>query len=307
MLTSAKHMIYWLQVGSTKSTALIIMVTFYHGDNLEHDHILPLSAKGLACKFAGRWSPTPFLSFSRLKPSLLLLLRGRGQSHAPCSEHVKPLFVAQQFFTLRSRHFKSPSSAAITGLHHHPRIRVYDNISFIAKWCHHAPVTVKMDPPKLVPPGTINKDAPELALLQNMDSLWKIYKCMQTWNISLANFGPVAYVGGVVRLLRFLETTLAHQFSSTQCTGVSFPATCNTQLLRTLRKFCNKHMFWRLHGATEAYSWITVIHFSRYATVNSTNVLSSHWFSFMWLAYSENKLFRAGPNISENLFRGNQF
>ena len=116
-------------------------------------------------------------------------------------------------------------------------------------------------------------------------------------HISLANFGPVAYVGGVVRLLRFLETTLAHQFSSTRCTAVSFPATRNTQLLGTLRKFCNKHMFWRLHGAAEAYSWITVIHFSRYATVNSTNVLSSHWFSFMWLAYSENKLFRAGPNI----------
>ena len=36
------------------------------------------------------------------------------------------------------------------------------------------PVMVKMDPPKLVPPGTnfsINKDPPELILLQNMDSL----------------------------------------------------------------------------------------------------------------------------------------
>ena len=34
-------------------------------------------------------------------------------------------------------------------------------------------VMVKMDPPKLVPPGTnflINKDPPELILLQNMDS-----------------------------------------------------------------------------------------------------------------------------------------
>ena len=33
---------------------------------------------------------------------------------------------------------------------------------------------VKTDPPKLVPPGTnflINKDPPELILLQNMDSL----------------------------------------------------------------------------------------------------------------------------------------
>ena len=36
------------------------------------------------------------------------------------------------------------------------------------------PVMVKMDPPKLVPPGTnflINKDPPELIFLQNMDSL----------------------------------------------------------------------------------------------------------------------------------------
>ena len=35
------------------------------------------------------------------------------------------------------------------------------------------PVMVKMDPPKLVPPGTnflINKDPPEFILLQNMDS-----------------------------------------------------------------------------------------------------------------------------------------
>ena len=39
--------------------------------------------------------------------------------------------------------------------------------------------------------------------------------------------------------------------------------------------------------------------FSRYATVNSTNVLSSHWFCFVWLAYSGNKFFRVGPNISE--------
>ena len=39
---------------------------------------------------------------------------------------------------------------------------------------HHATVMVKMDPPKLVPPGTnflINKDPPELIFLQNMDSL----------------------------------------------------------------------------------------------------------------------------------------
>ena len=47
-----------------------------------------------------------------------------------------------------------------------------------------------------------------------------------------------------------------------------------------------------------------VIHFSRYATVNSTNVLSSHWFCFIWLAYSGNKFFRVGPNISEKCVPG---
>ena len=45
-------------------------------------------------------------------------------------------------------------------------------------------VMVKMDPPKLVPPGTnfsINKDPPELILLQNMDSLWKIWTTSHRW------------------------------------------------------------------------------------------------------------------------------
>ena len=39
-------------------------------------------------------------------------------------------------------------------------------------------VTVRMDPPKLVPPGTnflINKDPLELILLKNLDPLWKIW------------------------------------------------------------------------------------------------------------------------------------
>ena len=46
------------------------------------------------------------------------------------------------------------------------------------------------------------------------------------------------------------------------------------------------------------------IHFSRYATVNSTNVLSGHWFSFVYVAFSGNKFFRVGPNISEKLVPG---
>ena len=38
--------------------------------------------------------------------------------------------------------------------------------------------------------------------------------------------------------------------------------------------------------------------------MNSTNVLSSHWFCFVWLAYSGNKFFRVGPNISEKCVPG---
>ena len=38
--------------------------------------------------------------------------------------------------------------------------------------------------------------------------------------------------------------------------------------------------------------------------MNSTNVLSSHWFCFVWVAYSGNKFFRVGPNISEKCVPG---
>ena len=38
--------------------------------------------------------------------------------------------------------------------------------------------------------------------------------------------------------------------------------------------------------------------------MNSTNVLSSHWFCFVWLACSGNKFFRVGPNISEKCVPG---
>ena len=38
--------------------------------------------------------------------------------------------------------------------------------------------------------------------------------------------------------------------------------------------------------------------------MNSTNVLSSHWFCFVWLAYSGNKFFRVSPNISEKCVPG---
>ena len=60
-------------------------------------------------------------------------------------------------------------------------------------------------------------------------------------HISLAKFRPVANLGG---LLRFLETTQACTFSSTQCTVAHFPAELHAafisvyiaQVLRTLHK-----------------------------------------------------------------------
>ena len=50
----------------------------------------------------------------------------------------------------------------------------------------------------------------------------------------------------------FLETTQACQFSSTQCTVVSFPPVCNTQYLHTLCKVCNEYTFRTLCGDGEA-------------------------------------------------------
>ena len=53
-------------------------------------------------------------------------------------------------------------------------ISVWISADGVRDFFHDGPVMVKMDPPKLVSPGTnfsINKDPPELILLQNMDSL----------------------------------------------------------------------------------------------------------------------------------------
>ena len=109
---------------------------------------------------------------------------------------------------------------------------------------------VKIDPPKLVLPGTnfsINKDPPELTCfiaryglpLKNLDHL-PVMHCRPLEHISLAKFGPVVYVGGFPG---FLETTQAQQFSSTQATVASFPAAHNTQFPRTLCKVCNERTF----------------------------------------------------------------
>ena len=127
------------------------------------------------------------------------------------------------------------------------------------------PVMVKMDSPKLVPqnwfskigsPGTnflINKDPPELILLQNMDSIWKIWTTSQRWNNvdSGTYLTCKTWTSGVCR--RFLETTQACQVSNTQCTVVSFLAARKSHFLRKLCKVCDEHKFRTLHGGAEAY------------------------------------------------------
>ena len=124
-----------------------------------------------------------------------------------------------------------------------------------------------------------------------MDSLWEIWTTSQRrpWTY----FTCKTWTSGISR--RFLETTQACQFSSMQYTVVSFPAARKIHFSRTSCKVCNERTFQRLCGAVEAYSWKPVIHLSRYATVNSTDVLSSHWSSFVWLAYSGSKFVRVGP------------
>ena len=130
----------------------------------------------------------------------------------------------------------------------------------------------------------INK-APRTFLLQNMDSLWKIWTISHRWkknlgpeHISLAKFGPVASFCGFWKLLRQVSSA-AHNVlkphSRWNCTLHSFPC--------TLRKFWE-----RCVRPTVAYWWKPVIHFSRYATVDTTNALSSyfmtidmHRFAFM--------------------------
>ena len=75
---------------------------------------------------------------------------------------------------------------------------------------------------------------------ENLDHLPQIKKSIDPEHISLAKFGPVAYLGG---LLRFLETTQAHKFSSTQCTAASFPAERTQHSFpRTLHNFCKRCM-----------------------------------------------------------------
>ena len=110
---------------------------------------------------------------------------------------------------------------------------------------------VKKDPPKLVPPGTnfsINKEPSGTYFtakyglpLKNLDYLPQMkerrpsmYFTCKTWTSGISRRFP-----------RFLETTQARQFSSMQCTVVSFPATCNCQFPHTLCKSASNVRFER--------------------------------------------------------------
>ena len=108
-------------------------------------------------------------------------------------------------------------------------------------------------------------------------------------------------------LLRFLETTQVQQHTM-YCSLIPSGTThCICFHVHCSRTLCEPH-WWKL-----------VIQFSRYASVDTTNVLSGyfmtvdmHGSAFMWLVYSRNKFFRVSPNISEKFvpkgtnFRGVQ-
>ena len=105
------------------------------------------------------------------------------------------------------------------------------------------------------------------------------------------------------RFPRLLElTTQACQFTSTQCTVVSFPAVRNTQYPRNLHcaKFTANARFKRCVGPLRYTHEKQSFNF---LDMQLWTLLMS-WFSFVWLAYSGNKFFRVGPNISEKFVPG---
>ena len=88
----------------------------------------------------------------------------------------------------------------------------------------------------------------------------------------------------------------------------SFIPSCTQHSVSAYMYIVQVCTFRMLRMAAEAYSWKAVIHFSTYATVNSTNALSSHWFSFVWLAYSFLEWVQIVQKIrsGENQFLGGQ-
>ena len=97
-------------------------------------------------------------------------------------------------------------------------------------------VMIKMDPPKLFPPGTnflINKDPPELFYYKIWTPYEKFCHLPQMKECRSSYFTCKIWTSGVsTRFPRRLElTTQARHFSSTK---VSCPAACNTQYPHTL-------------------------------------------------------------------------
>ena len=119
-------------------------------------------------------------------------------------------------------------------------------------------VMVKMDPPKLVPPGTYFIAKYGLPL-KNLDHLPEMkqrrpstYFTCKTWTSSI--------LGGFQ--LRFLETTQARQFSSSQYTVVSFPAARKSHFLQRRAKFgtnaCFEHCVRPLKHTHENQSFLSL-------------------------------------------------
>ena len=107
----------------------------------------------------------------------------------------------------------------------------------------------------------------------------------------------MAYLGGYWgfwKLFRHISSA-AHKIQA------SFPAEPHTAFdsAYIAQLFCEHCV-----RPTKAYWWKPITQLSGYASVDTTNVLSSyfvemHRFALMWLLYSRNKFFRVGPNISE--------
>ena len=125
-----------------------------------------------------------------------------------------------------------------------------------------------------------------------MDSQWKIWTTFHQWKnvdperiyILLAKFGSV-----VSEVPGNYSGPSVHQHAI-QCSLIPghTQESLSAYTVQSLQQMHVSNAAWGRWG-------LPVIHFSRYATVNSTNVLRSHWLSFVWLACSGNKFFRVGP------------
>ena len=149
---------------------------------------------------------------------------------------------------------------------------------------------VKMDPSKLVPPGTnfsITKDPPRTYFTTKyglpLKNLKREVKECRPWTY----FTCKIWTSGI------LVSEVSGNYSGPSVQQHAIHCSLIPSRMQESLSTCNP-------GATEAYS---VIHFSRYATVNSTNVLSSHWFFFRVTGL------QMGTNFSEwvQIFQKNSF